>query len=105
MLTKIDEVNGRVSAQAMELAIGQPHKFEGAMFYEDDVLNKETGEMSTKELVALKLDNTMYASPSPSLIKAIKAIIEILGDEGYSLNIFKATSKSGREFLTAEVVE
>lgn len=63
-----------------------------------------TGEI--KELVSIADDQQRhFASSSPSLIRELKAIIELMGDEPYQIKIRKRlSSKGGRTYTTCELV-
>lgn len=81
-------------------------------FIEQEIINENTGEKFNSILVVSEVNEDgikeLYATRSESFIKALYDIIDTLEDQGdndpFSLQIMKLKSKSGREFITCNLV-
>lgn len=66
------------------------------LIYEDTNSN---GNTST--LISIMSDKTILGGQSKPFIDSFKEIVDIMGDEAFSIHVNKRTSNKGRSFYTA----
>lgn len=106
-LTNKDKFNAKNAGKTFDTIIGKEVTFQGVMFYEDDVVNKETGEVERKTISAVKLDGNMYCSPSITLKRALEDLVDYADAEKMDevkIMIVNGSSSKGRKFLTLNLV-
>lgn len=106
-LSAKDKFNAKNNGLNFNLILGKKVKFEGCMFYEDSITNKETGEIETGIINAVKIDGEMYCSPSKTLHSALESLLEYMAEEKMEtcdIKVVNGSSSKGRKFLTIELV-
>lgn len=106
-VTKKEIFNGKNNAQKAEDFLDQTLTIKGMFTYEDDVLNKETGEVSQATLVCLVTTaGDLISSPSKTLVDSAVKLYETFEDEteGMDVKITAGKSNNGRTFYRLEVL-
>lgn len=106
-VTKKELFNGKNNAQKAEDYLDQELTIKGLFTYEDDVLNKETGEVSQATLVCLVTTNgDLISSPSKTLVDSAIKLYDSFGEEteGLDVKITANKSNNGRTFYRLEVL-
>ena len=106
-VTKKELFNGKNNAQKAEDYLDQELTIKGLFTYEDDVLNKETGEVSQATLVCIvTTDGTLISSQSKTLVDSATKLYESFDSETEGLNVMITANKSnnGRTFYRLEVL-
>lgn len=106
-VTKKELFNGKNNAQKAEDYLDQELIVKGLFTYEDDVLNKETGEVSQTTLVCIvTTDGNMISSPSKTLVDSAIKLYDSFGEETEGLSVMITANKSnnGRTFYRLEVL-
>ena len=106
-VTKKELFNGKNNAQKAEDYLDQELIIKGMFTYEDDVLNKETGEVSQATLVCIvTTDGTLISSPSKTLVDSATKLYESFDNETEGLAVMITANKSnnGRTFYRLEVL-
>lgn len=105
-VSKKDEFNGKNSALKAEDFLNVSLKLNGLFDFNDDVVDKETGEAHTATLICLVTDKGCISSPSKTLIDSAKKLVETFEDDVVGLDIMIVPSKSnaGRTFYRIELV-
>lgn len=105
-VTKKDMFNGMNSATKAEEFLDTPLTIKGLFTFEDDVLNKETGEVHKETLVCLVTDKAIISAPSKTLVESVTKLVETFGDEvvGMEVQIASAKSNNGRTFYRIELI-
>lgn len=106
---KKDVVKAAVATMGFKDMIGEPIKMMGVVVYEKDEPNEKTGEVETKTVTAIKLENGEFiTSISPTVNNSLDMIIEMYEDEilttGVDIIIKSKTSNSGRDFLYLDMI-
>lgn len=88
------------SRKAQDLTAAESIKIEKFVLFDKEETNEETGEVTSVEVLAFTLegDSTVFATVSPTFIKAFNAIEEN-GFAGEDLVILEDVSKAGRKFI------
>ena len=106
-LTAKDKFNAKNNGKSFETILGKKVKIEGCMFYEDNITNKETGEVQKGIINAVKIDGEIYCSPSQTLHSALESLLEYMAEEKMEtcdIKVVNGSSSKGRKFLTIELV-
>lgn len=106
-LTKKDFFNGKNSARKAEDFIDETLTLKGMFTFEDDVVNKETGDVNKATLVCLvTTDGLTISSPSKTLVDSCEKLVESFGEEieGLAVTISAPKSNNGRTFYRIELV-
>lgn len=105
-VSKKDVFNGMNSANKAEDFLNEPLKIKGAFSFEDDVVDKETGEAHKSILVCLVTDKAIISSPSKTLVDSVTKLVETFGEEivGLDIQIVGAKSNAGRTFYRIELI-
>lgn len=105
-VSKKDVFNGMNSASKAEDFLNEPLQIKGAFSFEDDVVDKETGEAHKSTLVCLVTDKATISSPSKTLVDSVTKLVETFGDEiiGLDVQIVGAKSNAGRTFYRIELI-
>ena len=84
----------------MSDAIGQQLAVATYAIYTDD---KEDG--SSVDILSIQdQDGTVYATNSATALSEFEGILEIMGDDPFSVEIIQGLSKAGRNFITLALV-
>lgn len=107
-VSKKDRFNGMNSASKAEDFINAPFVIKGLFTFEDDVLNKETGEINTATLVCIITDEgKAISSPSKTLVDSVSKLVEAYGEDeviGVEAMITANKSNANRTFYRLELV-
>lgn len=106
-LTKADFFNGKNSADKAEDFIDEVLTLKGMFTFEDEVVNKETGEVNKATLVCLVTgDDVCISSPSKTLVDSCCKLGEVFGEEveGLRVKITAPKSNAGRTFYRITLV-
>ena len=106
-LSAKDRFNARNNGHSFDAILEKEVTFEGVMFYDDDVTNKETGEIERKTISAVKINGEMYCSPSDTLRRALTDLVEYANEEKVDtvqIMIVNGSSSKGRKFLTLNLM-
>ena len=81
----------------------------GAVIFNRQEIDQETGEVETKTACVLKAkDNTFYSSISQTVIKSLETILATFEQgeisEGIDIKICSSKSNKGREFFFIDLV-
>lgn len=73
-----------------------------------DVSQSRTGEETTREVLSILVTDDQgpggkISTISPTFIRSFMEIVDIMGEDPFSIIILKETSKGGREFVTCEL--
>ena len=72
------------------------------VIYEDDP-DEKTGDIK-KVLTIMTEDDEIFGTISPTFIKEFEKIAKYFGDDVGSIKVITGTSKSGRTYVTCDVV-
>ena len=88
------------SRKAQDLTAAESIKIDKFVLFDKEEANEDTGEITSVEVLAFTLegDATVFATISPTFIKAFNAIEEN-GFSGEELVILEDVSKAGRKFI------
>ena len=77
----------------------------GIYQYEDEVIDKESGEYEKKVLTAIKCGNDIIVSPSLPFKKTVENTYKVLGNNiiGVKIKLVENKSSNGRKFLQMEL--
>lgn len=106
-VTKKEIFNGKNNAHKAEDYLDQTLTIKGLFTYEDDVMNKETGEVSKATLVCIVTSaGTLISSPSKTLVDSAVKLYETFEEEteGMDVKITASKSNNGRTFYRLEVL-
>lgn len=94
------------SANKAEDFLNTPLTINGIFTFEDDVVDKETGEAHSATLVCLITDKAVISSPSKTLVDSVTKLVEAFGDDviGLSVQIASSKSNAGRTFYRLELL-
>lgn len=102
-VTKRELVNIKNASEKVDDYLGTPIDVKGISIVEEDVTNKETGEIETKPVVSfVTTDGHYISSPSATLVKFGEDVADVIEDENADVNITIVARKSnnGRTFYT-----
>lgn len=105
-VSKKDIFNGKNSSAKAEDFLNQPLTLQGFFDYEDDVVDKESGEVYKTTLICLITDKGVISSPSKTLVDSVDKLYEAFGEEciGLDVEIVPRKSNAGRTFYRLELV-
>ena len=100
--TKAEIFNITQGATLMKVSehVGETLELEGFILYGDE---DQKGEI--QEVLALKETNGMMsATISQTFIRQFKKALEFMGEESFNIRVVGGKSKSGRDYITCEIV-
>lgn len=106
-ISKRDIINIKCASDKIEEHIGEQIKLKGALIYESEVTNKETGEIEVKPISTIVSDNnTIISSPSETFTDFVDAVIDCMkdGETDLVIEIVAKKSNNGRTFYTGKLV-
>ena len=105
-VTKKDIFNGMNSANKAEDFLNEKMTIKGIFSFEDDVVDKETGEAHKSTLVCLITDKAVISSPSKTLVDSVTKLVDAFGEDvvGLDVQIVGAKSNAGRTFYRLELI-
>lgn len=112
-ISKAGLVRAGVASKKPETIKGNIVNLTGVGFFDDDVVNQETGEIENKTITVLAYEQDgkkdFVSSPSETLRNAITLLLETYDkaelEAGIPIMIDTGKSNAGRTFLTAYPVE
>lgn len=87
----------------METAKGTRLNVDDFILFEDEKIDKKTGEVEIVQVLAVRDDTEVYATISPTFkteFFAIKAMCEEAGEAFDHVDVCSGTSRNGRAFIT-----
>lgn len=103
--TNKDKINAMITGKKYNDFVDKEITVKGIYQYEDEVADKETGEISKKVLTAINTGNEIIVSPSPTFKKSVEKIYSVLGNNfiGTKVKLVENKSSAGRKFLQMEL--
>lgn len=100
-----DKINAMITGKKYNDFIDKEITVKGVYQYEDEIADKETGEISKKVLTAINTGNEIIVSPSPTFKKSVEMIYSVLGNNfiGTKVKLVENKSAAGRKFLQMEL--
>lgn len=107
-VSKADKYNAMNCAEKAEEHVDELLTIKGLFSFEDDVVDKETGEVSTKTINAIITDTCTIATPSEPFAKSIKMLLQCYDEDevvGLQVSIKARKSNNGRTFYQLAVID
>ena len=101
--TDKDKINAMITGKKYNDFLEKELTIKGV--YQDEVADKETGEISKKVLTAINTGNEIIVSPSPTFKNSVEKIYSVLGNNfiGTKIKLVENKSSAGRKFLQMEL--
>lgn len=106
-VTKREIYNAKNSSLKAEDFIDQELELRGIYTFEDDVANKETGEVERKQITALITDKGVIASPSTPLANCVNNLVDTFDEDeiiGMAVMIEERKSNAGNKFFQLAIL-
>ena len=71
--------------------------------YEEDKLDPKSGETVTSTVCSLISGKTKYATISQTFIREFMDILDVMGNDSFSIIITGGTSRGGRKYVSCEL--
>ena len=100
-----DKINAMITGKKYNDFVDKEITVKGVYQYEDEIADKETGEISNKVLTAINTGNEIIVSPSPTFKNSVEKIHSVLGNNfiGTKVKLVENKSSAGRKFLQMEL--
>ncbi len=85
-----------VNSHKMKASVGEAIHVSAWVVYEDTDKKDPT---KTNTVLAITDGTEVYATNSATFLESFMGIVEIFGNEGYTVTVDLGTSKAGREFI------
>lgn len=91
------------AAQFQQIEPGTVLDVEEWAIYSDDYRQRD-GETGTRDVLSVVTkDGEKYSSISPTVIRSFGEILDIMGEEEFSIVVKSGNSKAGRKFINCEL--